>query len=277
MIPNIELSSGTLIPQLGLGTYKMVDGTTEIVMSAIDVGYRHIDTAQMYGNEAEIGKAVAQSGVARDELFLTSKLNNPNHKRDDAKRSFEQTLKDLQTDYVDLFLIHWPLPMLYDGRFDLTWSVLEEFYEEGTARAIGVSNFEPHHLDLILASGNVKPAVNQVESHPFMHNTAVHVYDGRHGIATEAWSPLARGAVNHDAVLAGIGAAHGKTATQVAIRWALQRGDIVIPKASTAERQKENLDVFDFELSDEEIAAIITLDRGEAGRTGIHPDKMDRM
>jgi 2,5-diketo-D-gluconate reductase A len=231
----------------------------------------------MYHNEAEVGQAWAGSGIAREDLFLTSKLDNPNHEPSAARRSFAQTLLDLRTDYVDLFLIHWPLPMHYGGDFVTTWKVLEEFLADGRARAIGVSNFEPHHLQRILDHADVTPMVNQVEAHPYLPNRAVHDFDAEHGILTEAWSPLARGRAASDPVLAEIGEAHGATASQVALRWALQRGDIVFPKSVTPARQAENLQVFSFELSADEVQRIDALNEGEKGRTGTHPDLMDRL
>ena len=276
-VPTVTTRSGVEIPQLGFGTYKVVDDPTAVIESAIDVGYRHLDTAQMYGNEDAVGAAWVNSGLPREDFFITTKLDNPNHEPDMVRKSFEKSLEDLRTDYVDLFLIHWPLPMYYDGDFVSTWKVMEEFVEDGRARSIGVSNFEPHHLEELLAAGGVVPEVNQVESHPYMQNDAVHQFDAEHGILTEAWSPLARGKVLSDPVLVDIGEAHGKTPSQVAVRWALQRGDIVFPKASTRRRQQENLDVFDFELSGEEMERIASLDKGEAGRTGKHPDVMDRL
>lgn len=276
-IPTLTLASGAAIPQLGFGTYKVTEKVAEVVSSALALGYRHIDTAQMYHNEAEVGQAWAGSGIAREDLFLTSKLDNPNHEPSAARRSFAQTLLDLRTDYVDLFLIHWPLPMHYGGDFVTTWKVLEEFLADGRARAIGVSNFEPHHLQRILDHADVTPMVNQVEAHPYLPNRAVHDFDAEHGILTEAWSPLARGRAASDPVLAEIGEAHGATASQVALRWALQRGDIVFPKSVTPTRQAENLQVFAFELSADEVQRIDALNEGEKGRTGTHPDLMDRL
>lgn len=276
-IPTLTLATGAAIPQLGFGTYKVTENVVEVVSSALALGYRHIDTAQMYHNEAEVGQAWAGSGIAREDLFLTSKLDNPNHEPSAARRSFAQTLLDLRTDYVDLFLIHWPLPMHYGGDFVTTWKVLEEFLADGRARAIGVSNFEPHHLQRILDRADVTPMVNQVEAHPYLPNRAVHDFDAEHGILTEAWSPLARGRAASDPVLAEIGEAHGATASQVALRWALRRGDIVFPKSVTPARQAENLQVFSFELSADEVQRIDALNEGEKGRTGTHPDLMDRL
>lgn len=276
-IPKVTLRNGVEVPQLGFGLYKIAEGADELVKSAIQLGYRHLDNAQVYWNEDQVGRGWCATGIAREELFITSKLGNANHEPEAARESFAKTLEDLQTDYVDLFLIHWPVPMLYGGDVGMPWAVLEEFLAEGRARAIGVSNFEPQHLDKLLQTANVVPMVNQVESHPFFPNLETHEYNAAHGIVTEAWSPLARGRAVTDPTLAGIGEKYGKSAAQVAIRWGLQRGDILFPKASSVERQRENLDVFDFELTDEEMAQILALDEGEAGRSGSNPKTMQRL
>lgn len=276
-IPKVTLRNGVEVPQLGFGLYKIAEGADELVKSAIQLGYRHLDNAQVYWNEDQVGRGWRATGIARKELFITSKLGNANHEPEAARESFAKTLEDLQTDYVDLFLIHWPVPMLYGGDVGMPWAVLEEFLAEGRARAIGVSNFEPQHLDKLLQTANVVPMVNQVESHPFFPNLETHEYNAAHGIVTEAWSPLARGRAVTDPTLAGIGEKYGKSAAQVAIRWGLQRGDILFPKASSVERQRENLDVFDFELTDEEMAQILALDEGEAGRSGSNPKTMQRL
>lgn len=276
-IPTLTLRTGAHIPQLGFGTYKVTEHVVEVVSSALELGYRHIDTAQMYHNEAQVGEAWTRSGIAREDLFLTSKLDNPNHEPARARESFARTLEDLRTDHVDLFLIHWPLPMHYDGDFVSTWKVLEEFLAQGRALAIGVSNFEPHHVEALLEAGCSTPMVNQVESHPYLANRAVHDFDAEHGILTEAWSPLARGRAVDDPVLVSIGAAHGVGAAQVALRWALQRGDVVFPKSLTPARQAQNLQLFDFELDEAELARVDGLEEGEPGRTGTHPDLMDRL
>ncbi len=276
-IPDLVLMNGVQIPQLGFGTYKVTEDTLEIVSSAIEVGYRHIDTAQMYKNEAEVGEAWESSGIDRGSFFLTSKLDNPNHKPEVARRTFEQSLKDLRTDYVDLFLIHYPMPMFYGGDLGATWAVLEEFYDQGMARAIGVSNFLEHHIDQIRQSAEIRPMVNQIESHPFFPNDELHRYDRNNGIITEAWAPLARGRGATDSTLANIGEKYGKSAAQVAIRWGLQRGDVLFPKASTAERQRTNMDVFDFHLSESDMQSINDLGEGDSARTGRHPDIMERL
>lgn len=276
-IPYLPLPTGALIPQLGFGTYKVTEGVYEAVSSALRLGYRHIDTAQMYGNEAEVGRAIADSGIPREELFVTSKLNNDVHEPGPAREAFAKTLRDLRMDYVDLFLIHWPLPGLYGGDLLMPWRVLEEFYTAGQARAIGLSNFEQHHVEVILEGGSVAPHVNQFEAHPYFPNNELRTFCWRQGIVTEAWSPLARGKVTQDARLAAIGEAYGVSAAQVALRWALQRGDIIFPKSVTPARQEENFDLFGFSLTPDEMAAVDALDEGEAGRVGSHPDVMNRI
>lgn len=272
-IPTTPLSNGVQVPALGFGTYKVNENVEPIVSSAIKVGYRHIDTAQMYGNEAQVGAAWESSGLPREAFFLTSKLDNPHHNPDDARRAFDKTLLDLRTDHVDLFLIHWPLPDLHPYGYRDLWRVFEDLYEQGAARAIGTSNFFQPHLEILLRDASVVPHVNQIESHPYLPCHSLHKFDSAHGIVTEAWSPLARGKVITDPLLTQIGQTHGKSAVQVAIRWGLQRGDILFPKASNAERQKQNIDVFDFVLSEKEMELITTLDRGDDGRVGSHPDQ----
>lgn len=276
-IPYLPLPTGALIPQLGFGTYKVTEGVYEAVTSALALGYRHIDTAQMYGNEAEVGRAIADSGIPRNELFITSKLNNDVHEPGPAREAFAKTLRELRTDYVDLFLIHWPLPGLYGGDLLMPWRVLEEFYTAGQAHAIGLSNFEQHHVVAILEGASVTPHVNQFEAHPYFPNNELRTFCWRQGIVTEAWSPLARGKATQDERLAAIGAAHGVSAAQVALRWALQRGDIIFPKSVTPARQKENFDLFSFSLSADEMAVVDSLDEGEEGRVGSHPDTMNRL
>lgn len=278
MIPTLTMNTGAHIPTLGFGTYKVEPANAvEIVSEAIDLGYRHIDTAQMYGNEAEVGEAIASSAVPRDEIFLTTKLNNSNHLPDDARRSFDQSLVDLKTDYVDLFLIHWPLPTLYGGDFLTTWKVLEEFYADGRAKAIGVSNFLPEHLEVILRGSDVVPAINQIEVHPYFTNEESRAANDKAGILTQAWSPLGRGVVLGDETIGEIATRHSATPAQVILAWHIARGDIVFPKSVTPERIKENMDIFDISLSAEEVETISNLDRGEEGRTGSHPSTMARL
>ncbi|GAA4123396.1 aldo/keto reductase [Nocardioides fonticola] len=275
-VPSITLNNQTTIPQLGFGVFQVPPAqAADTVATALEVGYRHIDTAQMYGNEQEVGIAIAASGLPREELYITSKLNNGYHRPDDARRAFEETIAKLGIDQIDLFLIHWPLPTLYDGDFVSTWRTLGEFVADGRARSIGVSNFQPAHLDRIVAETGVVPAVNQIEVHPYFGNEEARAASARHGVAVEAWSPIAQGKVLDDETIGKVAAAHGRTPSQVTLRWHVQRGDIVFPKSMRRERMEENFAIFDFELSAEEMAAISGLDRGEAGRTGPNPDTFD--
>jgi 2,5-diketo-D-gluconate reductase A len=242
------------------------------VAIALEVGYRHVDTAEMYGNERQVGEAVRQSGLDRAEVFVTSKLDNGAHRPDDARRAFEGTLSELGFDHVDLFLIHWPLPTLYDGDFVSTWRTLEEFKGDGRARSIGVSNFEVDHLERLAAETDTVPAVNQIELHPYFLNEEVRACGEEHGIATQAWSPITQGEVLDDPVIAEVAERLGRTPAQVVLRWHVQHGYIIFPKSSTPERIRENFELFDFELEPGDVEAIDSLDRGEAGRTGPHPD-----
>lgn len=277
-IPTLTLPTGSPIPVLGFGTYKVApEDAYDAVRRALDVGYRHIDTAQMYGNEAKVGRAIADSPVAREEIFVTSKLNNPNHEPDVARASLERSLEELQLDYLDLFLIHWPLPMHYGGDIMPTWRAMESFVREGMVRSIGVSNFEAHHLQPILDSCEVPPSINQIESHPYFANRELHRFNARHGIITEAWAPLARGVVLSDPVIVDIAREVGAQESQVVLRWAIQRGDVAFPKASSHERRAENFAITGFELDADQMRRIDELDRGEDGRMGPRPDEMDRM
>jgi 2,5-diketo-D-gluconate reductase A len=273
-IPTIELNDGNTIPQLGFGVFQIDPGeTAEAVTTALETGYRHIDTAEMYGNEAEVGEAITAAPVEYDEVFVTSKLNNGYHEPDDARRAFEETLEKIGYDYVDLFLIHWPLPTLYDGDFVSTWKVLEEFKADGRARSIGVSNFQIEHLRRLADEAEVVPAVNQIEVHPYFLNRDVRAYGQEHGIVTEAWSPIAQGGVLEDSAIGEVAERVDRTPAQVVLRWHLQHGHIVFPKSVTPERIQENIELFDFQLSDDDMAAIDGLDRGEEGRTGPNPDR----
>ena len=275
-VPLITLNDGHRIPQLGFGTYQVPpDETAETVRTAVEIGYRHIDTAQMYGNEKGVGQGIRDAGVDRGHVFITSKLNNGFHRPDDARRAFDQTLTDLGTDYVDLFLIHWPLPTRYDGDFVSTWTTLEDFKSDGRARSIGVSNFEIHHLQELARETETVPAVNQIEVHPYLTNDAVRAYGVEHDIVTEGWSPIARGAVLTEPVVLRIARATGAHPAQVVLRWHIERGDVVFPKSMHPQRIKENFEIFDFEINDEEIEALTALDRGEKGRQGPHPDVFD--
>ncbi len=272
-VPELALNNGQTIPQLGFGVFKIDPAeTAEAVSEALKIGYRHIDTAEMYGNEKGVGEAVRASGLDRSEVYLTSKLNNGFHRPDDARRAFDGTLEALGSDYVDLFLIHWPLPTLYDGDFVSTWHALEEFYRQGRARSIGVSNFQVSHLRRLAQESEVVPTVNQIEVHPYLGNEEVRATNAELGIVTEAWSPIAKGRVLKDPTIGAIASRLSRTPAQVALRWHIERGDVIFPKSTTPARIKENFEIFDFELEAEDIAAISALDRGEAGRTGPNPD-----
>jgi 2,5-diketo-D-gluconate reductase A len=272
-VPNLALNSGQTIPQLGFGVFKIHPAeTADTVIEALRIGYRHIDTAEMYRNETEVGEAVRASGLDRGEVFITSKLNNGFHRPDDARRAFDGTLEALGTDYVDLFLIHWPLPTLYGGDFVSTWLTLEEFYRDGRARSIGVSNFQGGHLRRLVQESDVVPAVNQIEVHPSLCNEEVRAANAEFGIITEAWSPLAKGRVLSDPTIGAIASHTGRTPAQAVLRWHIQRGDVIFPKSTTPARMKENFEIFDFELEPDDLAAISALDRGEEGRTGPNPD-----
>jgi 2,5-diketo-D-gluconate reductase A len=274
-IPDIRLNDGRTIPQLGFGVFQVPpDQTRAAVETALRIGYRHIDTAQMYRNEAGVGEAVAASGLERGDVFITSKLSNAAHLPDDARRAFDGTLKALGTDYVDLFLIHWPLPTLYGGDFVQTWRTLEEFYRDGRARSIGVSNFTTKHLGRLRAETEIRPAVNQIEIHPYFTNEQIRAYDRDNEIANEAYSPIAQGEVLTDPTIEAIARQVGKTPAQVVLRWHIQRGDIIFPKSKTEARVRENVEIFDFELDEGSMAMISDLDRGEKGRTGGNPDTM---
>ena len=275
-VPTIDLNNGNRIPQLGFGVFQIPpDDTADAVKTALDIGYRHIDTAEMYQNEKGVGDGIRHAGVDRSEVFVTSKLNNGFHKPDDARRAFDHTLSALGFDYVDLFLIHWPLPTLYGGDYVSTWKTLEEFKKDGRARSIGVSNFQVEHLKRLAQETETVPAVNQIEVHPYFVNNEVRVYGQQHGIETEAWSPIAQGKVLDDPVITRIAEAAGKSPAQVVLRWHIQRGDIVFPKSVTPQRIKDNFALFDFELGQDDVDAITTLDQGDSGRIGPNPDTFD--
>jgi 2,5-diketo-D-gluconate reductase A len=273
-VPQITLNNGQSIPQLGFGVFQIEPkDTVEAVSTAFQVGYRHIDTAEMYGNEKEVGEAVAKFGLDRADVFVTSKLTNNAHRLDDARRAFDASLDALGFDYLDLFLIHWPLPTKYDGDFVSTWQTLEEFYREGRARSIGVSNFQPHHLRRLHEATEITPAVNQIEVHPFLTQDDVRAFCAEHQIAVEGWSPIGQGAVLNDPAIGSIAERVGRTPAQVVLRWHIQRGDIIFPKSVTPSRIKENFEIFDFELSDGDVAEISALNKNQ--RTGPDPDKFD--
>ncbi|MEV7405352.1 aldo/keto reductase [Streptomyces sp. NPDC091267] len=270
-VPAITLNNAVQIPQLGFGTFQIPpEETRETTLAALEAGYRHIDTAEMYGNEKEVGQAVRDSGLDRADVFVTSKLNNDAHAPDDALQAFDRTMEDLDLDYLDLFLIHWPLPG--KGDFVETWKALEGIYRSGRAKAIGVSNFQPHHLRRLLEGSDVVPVVNQIEVHPYLTQDDVRAFGAEHEIVTEAWSPIAQGKVLDDPAINRIAERVGKTPAQVTLRWHIQRGDVVFPKSVTQKRIKENFDLFDFELSAGDVGEISALNRNE--RTGPDPDRL---
>jgi len=269
-VPKMTLSDGTTIPQLGFGVWQVPPGdAATVVGEAFKAGYRHIDTAQMYENEAGVGEAFHASGLARDEVFITTKLNNSNHGHDAAIASLEESLKKLQLDYVDLFLIHWPQPK--KDRYVEAWEGLIELQRRGLTRSIGVSNFQESHIERIVAATGVTPTVDQIELHPRLTQEPLVAFNRAHQIAVESWSPLASGQILDEPALVEIAEVHGKSVAQVVIRWHLQLGYIVIPKSVTPARIASNFDVFDFELSDDELTAVSSL--GSESRTGPNPDQ----
>ncbi|WP_329342287.1 aldo/keto reductase [Streptomyces sp. NBC_00663] len=270
--PTLTLNNGIEIPQLGFGVFQVPDPeTAEAVTSALDAGYRSIDTAAIYGNETGVGQALAASGIARDELFVTTKLWNADQGYDATLRAFDASLAKLGLDFVDLYLIHWPTPAR--DLYRESWRAIEKLAGEGRIRAAGVSNFQPAHLHRLLDDSSLVPAVNQIELHPGLQQRELRDLHTELGIATEAWSPLAQGAVLSEPVLTSIAGRYGKSPAQVVLRWHLQLGNIVIPKSVTPARIRENADVFDFVLTDEEMTAIAGLDRGL--RTGPDPDTLN--
>lgn len=268
-VPDIQLNNGVGIPQLGFGVlFLKPEEAIATVREALRIGYRHIDTAEAYGNEKEVGRAIAQSGLDPAEVFVTSKLRNNKIGFDAALYGFDQTLAALGTDRIDLFLIHWPLPEVRD--FVETWRAFERIYAEGRARAVGVSNFQIHHLERVMAETDLVPAVNQIEAHPYLTQEGLLDFDARHGIATEAWSPIAQGAVLGDATIEAVARENARTPAQVVLRWHVQRGSIVFPKSSSPSRMAENFEIFDFTLSEVDMRRISALDRQE--RIGPDPD-----
>jgi 2,5-diketo-D-gluconate reductase A len=268
-VPGIELNNGITIPQFGFGVFQIPPAdTAAAVRVALDTGYRHLDTAQMYRNEQGVGEGIKQSGVPREDVFVTTKLANDAHGHDNAITALEGSLQRLGTDYVDLYLIHWPLPRKH--LYVETWQGFDEILRAGKARAIGVSNFQQDHLDTLAKESDTTPAVNQIELHPYLQQPELRDYHRAHGIATEAWSPIAQGDVLDDPVLTGLAEKYGKTPAQVVLRWHIQLGTIVFPKSTTPARVRENIDIFDFELADDDMSAIARLDRNQ--RTGPDPD-----
>ncbi|MFF2659089.1 aldo/keto reductase [Kitasatospora sp. NPDC058032] len=271
-VPTVRLNNGVEIPQLGFGVFQVPDDrTTAAVTGALEAGYRSIDTAAIYGNEAGVGRALAEGGVPRDDLFITTKLWNADQGYDGTLRAFDASLAKLGLETVDLYLIHWPTPA--KDRYLDSWRAIERLAAEGRIRAAGVSNFQPAHLRRLLDNSELVPAVNQVELHPGLQQTELRAFHAQHGIATEAWSPLAQGAVLDDPAITAIAERTGKSPAQVVLRWHLQLGNIVIPKSVTPARIRQNLDVFDFELTGADMDAIGATDRGL--RTGPHPDQFN--
>ena len=268
----IPLSTGAAIPQVGFGVFQVPDDQTALaVSSALRAGYRHVDTAALYRNERSVGQAIKESGIPRGDIFVTTKVWNTDHGRDPALRAFDASLSRLGLDYVDLYLIHWPVPAA--GRYVQTWKALEELQADGRAKAIGVSNFEPAHLERLFAEADVVPAVNQIELHPYLAQRRLREIHAAHGIVTESWSPIARGGQGgllEDPVIAEVAARAGKTPAQVILRWHVQHGLVPLPRSVNPGRMAENLAVFGWDLPDSDMAAIDGLDRD--GRIGPHPN-----
>jgi 2,5-diketo-D-gluconate reductase A len=272
-VPNVTLRPEVEIPQLGYGVFQVPPKETEVAVArALQAGYRHIDTAAAYKNEGAVGQAIHASGIPREEIFVTTKCFNDDHGRDKAKRAFKASLERLELEHIDLYLIHWPVPS--HDLYVETWQAFIELQAEGLVRAIGVSNFQPAHLERIVAETGVVPAINQVELHPYFQQTGLRHEHDELGIVTEAWSPLGQGLELEDPSIVAIAEAHGKTPAQAIIRWHLQIGNVVIPKSVTPERIVENFDVFDFELSADEMERIRELDEGR--RIGPDPDTFVR-
>jgi diketogulonate reductase-like aldo/keto reductase len=269
-VPLIELSDGAKIPQLGFGTWQIdPEDAGEAVTKALDVGYRAIDTAAAYENEAEVGGAINGSAIDRSELFVTTKLWNDSQGADATKAAFEESLSKLGLDYLDLYLIHWPAPD--KGLFVETWKAMEELRADGRVRSIGVSNFREEDLERLAQETDTVPVLNQIELHPALQQRGLREVHSERGIVTEAWSPLAQGELFEDEALTGIAEANSKSAAQVMLRWQMQLGNVTIPKSVTADRIEANFDIWDFELSDEDMAAIEGLDKGR--RTGPDPSE----
>lgn len=261
-IPTLELNDGNRMPQLGFGVFEVEpQDATDAVLHALHTGYRSVDTAAMYGNEAEVAEAIERSGLERSEVFVTTKLWNDDHGRDRTLHAFEGSLEHLSFEWVDLYLIHWPAPA--QGKYVETWQAICELKDQGRARSIGVSNFLPEHIERIVDETGVVPAVNQVELHPRMQQSALRAFHSEHGIVTESWSPLGRGALLEDPVVTHIAEQMGRTPAQVLLRWNVEVGSVVIPRSVRPERIEENAQIFDFELSREQMQAIEELDREE--------------
>lgn len=271
----VTLNNGVEMPIFGLGVFKAESGdeTANAVRWAIEAGYTAIDTASYYDNEESVGRGIRESGAPRKDLFITTKAWNTEQGYDNALKAFDESMKKMGLDYLDLYLVHWPITDTYQE----TWKAFEKLYADKRVRAIGVSNFEPHHLDDLIAGASVRPTVNQVELHPYLQQRAVRDACARHKVHVTAWSPIARGKVLEDETIKAIAAAHGKSPVHVTLRWEMQHGIITIPKSVKQERIRDNINVFDFSLSDEEMAQIDALDQGNDGRIGPHPDKIMEM
>ncbi|MEU8720343.1 aldo/keto reductase [Streptomyces antimycoticus] len=269
-VPFITLNNGVRMPQLGFGVWQIPDDAAQIaVRTALDAGYRSIDTAAIYGNEEGTGKGLAASGIARDELFVTTKLQNADQGYDSTLRAFDASLTRLGLEYVDLYLIHWPLPGV--DKYVDTWKAFEKIYSEGRAKAIGLSNFHAAHTQRLLSETSIVPVIDQIELHPQLQQAELRAFNARHDIATEAWSPLGQGkGLLDDPKLAAIARKHGKSPAQVVLRWHLDLGNVVIPKSVTPSRIQENIDVFDFQLDSEDLSAIDSLETGN--RLGFDPE-----
>jgi methylglyoxal/glyoxal reductase len=269
------LHNGVKMPRVGLGVFKVQDGEEVVnsIKSALEVGYRSIDTAQVYGNEDGVGKAIAESSVPREELFITTKLWNAHHGYESTLAAFDESMRKLGLDYLDLYLIHWPLPS--QGKYIETWKALEKLYKDGRVRAIGVSNFKIHHLEDILANCEIKPMVNQVEYHPRFNQREVHQFCKNHGIQLEAWSPLMQGGLFDEPVIVELANKYNKSAAQIIIRWDIQTGVVTIPKSVKPHRIAENADIFDFELSSEDMEKVNALNTDQ--RMFADPDDFNRV
>ena len=272
-VPNLILNNGIEIPQLGYGVFKVpAEETTRAVLTALETGYRHIDSAKLYDNEAAVGDAVRESGLLRDEIFVTTKLWNTDQGYDSTLRAFDASIERLGFDVLDLYLIHWPTPAM-DTYVD-TWRAMEQLYKDGRIRAIGVSNFQPDHLRRLLDASDVVPVLNQIELNPYLQQGEARAAHEKLGLHTEAWAPIARGGeLLQDPVITALADKHGRTPAQVVLRWHIELGNVVIPKSVTPSRVAENFDVFGFSLDEEDMAAVAALDRGE--RSGPDPDRFN--
>ena len=272
MNQRVTLNNGKQIDQLGLGVYKVnQDIAVQLVSTALELGYRRIDTAALYDNEQEVGAAIRRSGIAREDIYVTTKVWNDRQGYHEAKEAIDESLARLNIDYIDMLLIHWPAPK--QNKFVETWRAFEEVLHTGKVRGIGVANFNPHHLEALLESATVVPALNQVELNPIFQQPELRAFNSAHGIATEAWAPLGRARILDHATLVKLSQKHGKTAAQIVIRWHLQVGNLVIPKSSNPDRLAENLNVFDFALDEDDLREMATMDTGVRGSN--NPDDFD--